>query len=135
MKVYQTKEKLMPGTSYGDVYPAVFGIYKRLKKKSKRRPYIRSAYFGKQKIFLDYFWEHLHQKNSRDRVRRLKFYLCALDLIKNSKHNPYTLDNVNRRSVMLHRFYGITKEGSEFSVQIMTDKRSGKKYLISVFPK
>ena len=126
---------MIPGSDYGEVYPVVLATYKEIKKRTKRKPYVRSAYFQKQKIFLDYFWEHLHQKNSRDRVRRLKFYLCALDLIKNSKCQPHSLDNINKRSVMLHRFYGITKEGVEFSVQIMADKRSGKKYFISVFPK
>ena len=135
MKVYQTKQKLIPGSDYGEVYPVALATYKEIKKRTKRKPYVRSAYFQKQKIFLDYFWEHLHQKNSRDRVRRLKFYLCALDLIKNSKYQPHSLDNINKRSVMLYRFYGITKEGVEFSVQIMADKRNGKKYFISVFPK
>jgi hypothetical protein len=135
MKVYQSKQKSISGSDYGEVYPLVLAIYKEIRKKSKRKPYIRSAYFKKQKIFLDYFWEHLHHKNSHDRVRRLKLYACALDLIKNCKYEPHLLDNVNRRSVMLYRFYGKTKEGTEFSVQIMADKRSGKKYFISVFPK
>jgi hypothetical protein len=73
MKVYQSKIRKLPGTDYSEVYPRAFSIFKDLKRKTKRKPHIRSAYFRREKIFLDYFWEHFHQKSSTDRVRRLKF--------------------------------------------------------------
>lgn len=33
----------------------------------------------------------------------------------------------------MHRFYGITKDGHEFCVQIKQNKRTGRKDFISVF--
>lgn len=35
--------------------------------------------------------------------------------------------------IMLHRFYGKTKDGYEFCVQVKEDKRSGRKDFMSVF--
>lgn len=134
MKVYQTKIKSLPGTDYGDVYPKAFSIYKQIRAKTKRRPYVRSAYFSKEKIFLDYFWEHLHQKNSRDRVRRLKYYPCAIDLIKHTKAEPISKENPNRKSEILHRFGGITLDKDLFFVQINESKKTNQKFFLSVFP-
>lgn len=51
MKVYQTKTKKLAGTDYGTVYPKAHKIFKQLKKKTRRRPYIRSTYFKNDKIF------------------------------------------------------------------------------------
>lgn len=134
MKVYQTKIKRLAGTDYSEIYPQAFNIYKEIKRKTKRRPNIRSAYFKKEKVFLDYFWEHLHQKNSKDRVRRLKYYPCALDLIRNSKSEPTSKENPNKKSEILHRFAGITPDKELFFVQINGDKKTNKKFLLSVFP-
>ncbi len=133
MKAYQTKVKKLPGSEYDELYPRAFNIYKKIKSSSKRRPYVRSKYFKKDKIFLDYFWEHLHQKNSKDRVRRLKYYSCALDVIRNSKHDPESKQNPNRTSEILHRFKATT-DRDIFFVQIKEDKRSGQKFLLSIFP-
>jgi len=96
---------------------------------------LRSAYFKKDKIFLHYYWEHLWAQNWRDRVRRLKYYSCALDLIKNSKSDPISKENPNKKSEILHRFAGTTKDKELFFVQIKEDKRSGEKHFMSVFPK
>lgn len=134
MKVYQTKIKRLSGTDYDEVYPRAFAIFKQLKRKTKRRPYIRSAYFKREKIFLDYFWEHLHQKDSKDRVRRLKYYPCAIDLIENSKAEPTSKENPNKKSEILHRFAGTTADKELFFVQINQDKKTNKKFLLSVFP-
>ncbi|MDO8430482.1 MAG: hypothetical protein Q7S72_00620, partial [Candidatus Taylorbacteria bacterium] len=70
---YETKIKKLSGTSYDEVYPQAISIYKKLASKTKRRPYLRSKYFNKEKIFLDYFWTHIILKNRRDRTRRLKY--------------------------------------------------------------
>lgn len=85
-------------------------IYRTLESKSKRKPYIRSVYFKKDKIFFDYFWKHLSQKNRRIRTARLKYFHAALDLIKNTHHHPISKENPNRREEILHRFYGLTRE-------------------------
>ncbi|MSU75059.1 MAG: hypothetical protein EXS55_00885 [Candidatus Magasanikbacteria bacterium] len=75
MPAYKTKAKKLPGTHWWQVSRKAFGLYKQITSKTKRRPYIRSAYFNKQKIFLGLFWSHLHEKdNIRDKVRRLKFF-------------------------------------------------------------
>ncbi len=37
-------------------------------------------------------------------------------------------------NVSLHRFYGQTKSGELFCVQIKQDKRTGRKDFMSVFP-
>lgn len=134
MKIYQTKTKKIPGTSYGEVYLPAFIVFKQIKSRTKRRPYVRSAYFKNQKIFLDYFWEHLHQKNWRDRVRRLKYYPCAIDLIKNSQTEPTSKQNPNKPAEILHRFAGLTKDKEIFFVQIKEDKKTDQRHLLSVFP-
>lgn len=134
MQYYRTKVKPLAGTDYREVHDRSYNIYRVLKAKTKRRPYVRSAYFQKSKIFLDYFWEHLHQKNWRDRLQRLKFYPAAIDLIKNSKYEPESKENPNRPTEIMHRFAGITSDKRKFFVQIKEDKRTDKKVFLSVFP-
>jgi hypothetical protein len=135
MKVFQTKVNMLAGSSHKEVYIKARKIYKEIVKRTKRRPYIRSAYFKKEKIFLDYFWQHLHEKNWLDQFRRLQFYNAALDVIKNSTFDPIRVQNPNRSKGMFHRFYGRTKGKIEFIVQIDEDKRNHQKYFISTFPK
>lgn len=135
IKSYHTKNKRLSGTRYTDVYDAAHGLYSKIKRKSKRRPYVRSAYFKKDKIFLELFWRHLDQKNWRDRARRMRYLPCAIELIENSHFNPESKDNPNNVSETLHRFRGITRDKYNFFVQIKEGKRTGQKWLISVFPK
>jgi len=135
MKVYKTKIKKFSGTDFHDVYEKAFGLYSEIKRKTKRRTYVRSAYFNKNKIFLDLFWQHLFRKeNWRDRVRRMKYFGCAIELIKNSRFEPKSKENPNVPVEILHRFYGITKDNELFCVQIKEEKKKGQKFLISVFP-
>lgn len=135
MKVYHAKTKKLSGTSYAEVYKKAFSIYLKIKKQSKRRTYIRSTYFRKEKIFLSIFWQHLHDKlNIRDKVRRVKYFPCAIELIKNTHFNPIVKDNPNKKSEILHRFIGITSDKEVFLVQIKENKNNNEKYLISVFP-
>src|SRR3989344_1771471 len=77
---FQTKTKKLPGTNYVEVRKNALTLFNQLKKKTKRKPYLRSKYFKKQKIFFDFFWEHLLQKNHKERVRRLKFFSAAIEL-------------------------------------------------------
>lgn len=134
MKAYRTKSGKLPGTRYAEVYKKAFQLYKPIKAKTKRRPYVRSAYFKKEKIFLESFWQHARQKNPRDRMRRLKFFNCALELIKNSRYEPTSDINRKKRIEILHKFGGITKEGELFYVQIKENKKTGAKYFMSCFP-
>lgn len=134
MDVYKTKSGKLTGTSFHEVWRKVILIFKQIKKKSKRQPYLRSAYFRKQKIFLGFFWAHLFEKAIGDRLRRLKYFAAAVELIECSKSSPTTKEDSNKPGILLHRFTGITKEKETFYVQIKEDKSSDKKYLISIFP-
>jgi hypothetical protein len=134
MRIYQSRCGKLNGTSYAEIRSHALLVFKEAKKKTKRRPYIRSAYFKKQKVFFDYFWTHLFEKSLKERVRRLKYLSCAMDLIKNSRSEPISFENPNRRSEILHRFAGLSKEKELFFVQIKEDKKTGNKFFMSVFP-
>lgn len=135
MQAYQAKSKKLTGTNYSEVYKKAFGLYQKIKNKSKRRPYIRSAYFKKEKIFLGPFWQHLHHKlNLKDKTRRAKYFPCAIELIQNTKFNPSSKEYPKGRSEILHRFAGITPDKETFFVHIKENKRTNQKYFISVFP-
>ncbi len=135
MQAYKTKSGKLPGTNYREVRRKAFAIYQEIKRKSKRKPYIRSAYFKKDKIFLDLFWSHLFEKrNFADLMRRIKLYPCAIELIQKSKFEPTSKENPNKKSEILHRFTGQISDGTVFRVQIKEQKPTGKKWLISIFP-
>ena len=131
---FQTKFLPLPGTNYKEVYKAAVEIYSGIEKRTKRKPYLRSAYFHKQKIFFDYFWTHLLQKPFSERVRRLKFFSAAVELIRESRNHPLTVQNPSKETEILHRFAGNSKDKKLFYVQIKENKRTGRKQLMSVFP-
>jgi hypothetical protein len=134
MTPYQTQTGKLSGSSYAEVRINASLILKQIQKKTKRKPYIRSAFFNKQKVFFDYFWPHLIQKSFKERIKRLKYLNCAIDLIKNSRNEPVSFENPMHRSEILHRFAGLTKNKELFYVQIKEDKKTNKKYFMSVFP-
>lgn len=135
MNVYKTRYGKLPGSSYDEVAPLARKEFQRIKRLTKRQPYVRSAYFARDKIFLSLFWEHLAQKHRGDRTSRLKLYLCAIELLRHSKHAPDTIFSAGNLHTMLHRFTGETNEGEQFYVQVKEDKRTGRKDFMSVFPK
>lgn len=134
MDTFKTKSRPLSGTSYAEVYPQGLALYKQIASKTKRRPYVRSVYFNKEKVFLDYFWQHIREKNLSDKIRRLKYYPCALELIRYSHVQPVSKVNPNKRSEILHRFSGTTTSGAIFFVQIKEDLKKNHKHFISVFP-
>ncbi len=131
---YQTNKEKLHGTRYAELINQALFIFNQIKKRTKRKPYVRSAYFRKQKVFLDYFWPHLFQKNPKERIRRLAYFSAALEVIKKSRNHPASQENPHKSGENLHRFAGLTKGGELFYAQIKEDKRSGKKYFISCFP-
>jgi hypothetical protein len=133
MKIYQSKHNKFAGTSYCEIEKKARLLYKSEARKTKRRAYVRSIYFDKDKIFISLFWEHLNQKPQRMRKERLKYYQCALDLLKNTRFDPVTKPNPNGSSEMLHRFAGVTKDGDLFFVQVKEDLKSNNKFFMSVF--
>lgn len=135
MQVYKTHAYKFSGSDFHEVHQKAFSLYAEIRKKSRRRTYVRSAYFNKDKIFLDLFWQHLFAKeNWRDRVRRMKYFGCAIELIQKSHFEPKSKENPNKPNEILHRFYGITAKHELFCVQIKEDKKRSQKFLISVFP-
>lgn len=131
---YQTKFSKLPGTSYKEVYKHAQSVFKKIKHRTKRKPYVRSKYFNKQKVFFDFYWIHLYQsKGDKERTKRLKYFLAAADLLENSRNEPISKENPNKRTEILHRFAGLTKEKDLFFVQIKENKRTGNKYFMSCF--
>lgn len=135
MKSYKTKTKKLTGTNYKEVHKNALDLYYQIKKRTKRRPYIRSIYFKKEKIFLELFWRHLFARgNWRDRMRRLKYFPCVIELIGKTTHKPESKPNPHKQSEILHRFAGISKENNRFFVQIKENKYTKQKFLMSIFP-
>ncbi|MBU0731509.1 hypothetical protein KKC88_01345 [Patescibacteria group bacterium] len=134
MQIYQTKECKLSGSTYAEVKKQAFLLYFRIKRKSKRKTYVRSAYFKKEKIFLNLFWSHMFEKNPRQRFNRLKYFPAAIDLIQNSRNHPSVKQNPNNKEEVFYRFFGYTQEKQLFCVQIKTNIHQRKKYLISCFP-
>ena len=131
---YQTKIKKLPGTNYAEVRKRAAASFDQIKKKTKRKPYIRSAYFKKKKIFFDYFWILLRQKRPKERFKSLKYFECSIDLIKNSRNKPFVEVNRNKKTEILYRFVGLTKGKELFYTQIKENRRSKRKYFMSCFP-
>jgi hypothetical protein len=135
MKAYHTKAKKLTGSDFREVNKKAILIFKKIRRGSKRRPYVRSKFFNKEKIFLDLFWKHLFEKpNWRDRVRRIKYFPPAIELIQNSRFQPESKRNPNKNSEILYRFTGKTPENNTFLVQIKEDTKTHQKSLISIFP-
>jgi hypothetical protein len=134
MKYYQAKSFVINGNNYRAVYKKAWQIFLEIKRKSKRRPYIRSVYFDKEKIFFDYFWEHLKQKNKTDRLRRVSIFSCAIELIVNTRLKPETIVSPQNNKNILHKFAGISKDKQKFFVHIKENKKTGSKYFMSCFP-
>jgi len=133
VKIYRTKTRKLAGTDYKEIRHKALASYDVIRKRSKRRPYVRSAYFNKEKIFLGIFWSHLYEKNYRDQRRRMKLFNCAIELIQKSKLDPISRENPNRSEELLHKFFGISPDEELFIVQIKENKRNNQKWLISIF--
>lgn len=131
--VYQTHILPTAGSEYEEVYKEAKFLFACLKYKTKRKIYIRSAYFNQQKIFFDYFWEHLFQKPKGQRIWRLKLFPCALELIKHTRCKPFTMKGANFGE-RLYRFYGETRQHQLFLVQVKEHLPSETKQFLSVFP-
>lgn len=134
MQYYKTRARKLHGTHWPRLLKKAFGLYKEITSKTKRRPYARSAYFDKQKVFLGIFWQHLHEKNLRDKARRVAYFPCAIELIQKTRYEPTSKENPNRKGEIVHRFAGSTPDNEIFFVQIKEDRRTNQKWFISVFP-
>ncbi len=134
MEYYKSAKSKISGTSFSEVRDGAERTFRAIKSRTKRSPYVRSKYFRGEKIFLNIFWSHLFEKGEKDRTRRLKFYDCAIDLMRNSSQSPVTRENFKNKDELLHRFYGKSKGGQAYIVQIKENKRTKRKDLISIYP-
>lgn len=132
MKFYPISILPLTGTTFEKVNKKVRQIFRALEKQTKRKPYKRSAFFNKDKIFFDYFFLHLNQKDRKTKTERLKYFPCALELIEKSTFSPELKKNTDKNEKNLYRFAGITPQGKKFIVQIKEEKNRNK-YLMSVF--
>lgn len=132
MTPYHSKFGKLPGTDYREAYKSALDYFSQIKAKTKRQPYVRSAYFQKNKVFLNLFWQHLFQKPQAVRKSRLKLFADAIDLIAHSRNQPTQKPNPNQPRETLYRFAGLTKNKEIFFVQIKQSP-NGKKYFMSVF--
>lgn len=73
------------------------------------------------------------QKHLRKRTERLKLYPAAIDLLRNYTGKPETIVETTHKDVYLYRFYGKTKDGIEFCVQVKENKRTKRRDFMSVF--
>jgi len=135
MNMYLSKYNPTPSTSHAAVIKQARAEYHKIQKLSPRREaYVKSKYFRREKVFVNQFWEHLKQKRPGDVVRRARLFAPAVDLIRNTTISPDTIYSRESKDTELHRFYGRTKNGAEFVVQIRENKRSKRKDFMSVFP-
>lgn len=134
-RVFKSKFGKIPGSSLEEVMKAARKEYHIIQKRTPRRvAYIRSKYFTKDKIFINIFWDHLNQKSPKERAKRLKFYICAIDLLRNTTIASDSIFTNLDMDIGLHKFFGQTKDGEYFCVQVKQNKRSGRKDFMSVFP-
>jgi len=131
---YQAKSKKVAGTNLGEVYENASRIYREIASRTKRRPYIRSLYFNKEKVFFDYFWDHLRQKSPKVRFERLQYFRVACELLKNSRNKPIIKPNPNKPKETFYKFAGLTANKEIFFVQIKEKKGKKGKYFMSCFP-
>ncbi len=131
---YRTNVLPLVGSDYREIHRRARIWYADLIRHSRRRPYVRSAFFKKEKVFLSLFWHHAWDKNWRDRVRRLQYLPCAINLIKNSRIKPTVFRDPTKPGNAFYRFYGVTAQGEMFVVQIQQRLSSGRKDLLSIFP-
>lgn len=135
MGIFRVKTDKLSGKNLKELRKQSLHFYREIKKGSKRRTYIKSAYFKKEKIFIDAFWHHLYEKkNYWNKIRRLKYFPCAIELIQKSRIKPVSKINVDKKLEILHRFAGITSQNELFFVQIKENRKTGEKNLISIFP-
>ena len=129
---YQCKTGLLPGHSYAATVKIAWRFFNRIATSTKRRPYVRSAYFNNEKVFLDHFWPHLNQKNPTDRKHRLRYLQSGIELIRNYKCSPVLIKSDIIRKEVLYRFMGIAS-GTHFLVQVKEDIKHNQKSLMSIF--
>lgn len=134
VRAYQCKAKPFSGHRFVDIIPQARKLLRTLQKQTKRRVYIRAVYFHKDKIFFDFFWQHMQTKSAVDRARRLKYLPCALELLRNSRCDPISFMDEYQSGIIKHEFKGNSPDGMNFSVIVQEDRKTNKKQLLTLYP-
>ena len=132
MQYWKVRSLPFTGNRHEDIEKQAQKLFSGLKAKTKRKIHIRSKFFKGEKVFFDYFWQHLYQKPVSQRRKRLKFLLCGIEVIANSTYHPEKKVNPGKKSEYFYRFYGATKNNQVFAIQVKQTKKS--KQCMSVFP-
>lgn len=134
IRLYHVTSTPLSGTSYKEVYKKACRTYTRLRGGETQWIHIMSAYFNNEEVDFDYFWDRVSKKSFKERRNRVRLLPCAIELIRNSRIEPFSKQNQNRPFEIIHRFLGITRSNDLFFVQVNEDTKTGKKYFMSVFP-
>ena len=134
MNLYQANKTQLGGTSYAEVMKNAHKTYNEVKRLTRRQSYVRSAYFNRDKVFINIFWNHLAQKRAADQVRRARLLPAAIELLRHTQIAPETIIENKYANDILFRFSGITNDGVKFYVQVRQNKKTGRKDFMSVFP-
>lgn len=132
--IYQCQIGKIKGSSYEDVNKRAQMIFSLIQSGGKRKAYLKSPYFKHEKVFFDYFWEHIRQKPIKERIRRLKFFAAAIDLIGNCNNKPEITNNPSKKREILYRFKAVNRDKEIFYVQIKKNIKTNSKQFMSVFP-
>ncbi|MDR1300331.1 MAG: hypothetical protein LBK50_01340 [Candidatus Nomurabacteria bacterium] len=133
MNYFKIKTRPISGSNLKEVSKKMLREFHDIEQRTKRRPSVRCKAFENSKIFIGEYISHQNQKKRADRLRRLKFFPCAIDLIENTTEKP--TEKVLKSGEVLYRLYGIAGNGQKFIVQISKNQNTGNKRLMSSFPK
>lgn len=134
-RLFSCKTQPLKGHRFVEIMPQARQAFRALQRKTKRRPHVRSAYFNKDKIFFDFFWHHMQRKSVVDRARRLKYFPCALEVLRQSRQDPGTFVDKYQPNVIKHEFQGKAPDGMTFSIIVQQDRKKGEKQLLSIYPR
>jgi hypothetical protein len=77
------------------------------------------------------FWQYIGFKNAGDRGRRVAYFGCGVELIRNTNCKPEMKIDPNSKQKLI-QLGGVTPSGQKFIVHIKRD--SNHYYFMSVFP-
>jgi hypothetical protein len=128
---FKIKTPPFSGSSRQELFKKARRYYKDIITNPRRKPAVRCKVLGGEKVFLEMFWQYIGVKNAGDRGRRVAYFNCAIELIKNTNCKPSTKIDPNSKKENL-QLGGITQTEQKFIVHIKRD--GGHYYLMSVFP-
>jgi hypothetical protein len=131
MNYFKIKTLPFTGSSRQELFKKARRHYKNIITNPRRKPAVRCKVLGGEKVFLDMFWQYIGVKNSGDRGRRVAFFGCGIELIKNTNYKPETTTDPNSKQKYL-QLGGVTPNGQKFVVHIKKDNKHN--YYMSVFP-